>query len=121
MDMHACRISVVLMLFLEFLTNDSVLAKISERYRKGKKFSIIVVAEGAYPQGGEMVVQNYVPTSHDPIRLGGIGQKVAEEISAKLKNIEIRVTVLGHLQRGGAPVPFDRVLATRYISGKSFM
>lgn len=102
---------------------DSVLAKISERYRKGKKFSIIVVAEGAYPQGGEMVVQNYVPTSHDPIRLGGIGQKVAEEISAKLKNIEIRVTVLGHLQRGGAPVPFDRVLATRYgvAAVKAFM
>jgi hypothetical protein len=92
-------------------------------YRKGKKFSIIVVAEGAYPQGGEMVVQNYVPTSHDPIRLGGIGQKVAEEISAKLKNIEIRVTVLGHLQRGGAPVPFDRVLATRYgvAAVKAFM
>jgi 6-phosphofructokinase 1 len=55
--------------------------------------------------------------------LGGIGQKVAEEISAKLKNIEIRVTVLGHLQRGGAPVPFDRVLATRYgvAAVKAFM
>ncbi|KUG04398.1 6-phosphofructokinase [hydrocarbon metagenome] len=93
---------------------DAVLAKISERYRKGKKFSIIVVAEGAFQEGGEMVVQNYVPTSHDPIRLGGVAQQVAEEIGARLKNIEIRVTVLGHLQRGGSPVPYDRVLATRY-------
>lgn len=93
---------------------DSVISKITERYRKGKKFSIIVVAEGAVPVGGEMVVQNYVPTSHDPIRLGGIGQKLAEELASRLKEIEIRVTVLGHLQRGGSPVPFDRVLATRY-------
>ena len=62
-----------------------------------------MVAEGAYLKV-EMVVQNYVPTSHDPIRLGGIGQKVAEEISAKLKTLR-SVTVLGHLQRGGAPVP----------------
>lgn len=93
---------------------EAVIAKITERYRQGKKFSIMVVAEGAAPEGGEMVVQNYVPTSHDPIRLGGIGQKVAEEIGAKLRDIEIRVTVLGHLQRGGSPIPYDRVLASRY-------
>ncbi|WP_172674185.1 6-phosphofructokinase [Syntrophomonas palmitatica] len=93
---------------------DAVVAKITQRYRQGKKFSIIVVAEGAAPENGEMVVQNLVPTSHDPIRLGGIGQKVAEEIGGRLSQIEIRVTVLGHLQRGGSPIPYDRILATRY-------
>jgi 6-phosphofructokinase 1 len=93
---------------------DAVIAKISQRYRQGKKFSIIVVAEGAVPIDGEMVIQNLVPTSHDPIRLGGIGQKVAEDIGERLTDIEIRVTILGHLQRGGSPVPFDRILGTRY-------
>ncbi|HWP98308.1 MAG TPA: 6-phosphofructokinase [Syntrophomonadaceae bacterium] len=93
---------------------DSIVSKISQRYRQGKKFSIIVVAEGAFPEHGEMVVQNLVPTSHDPVRLGGIGQQVAEEVAARLKDIEIRVTVLGHLQRGGSPIPFDRILGTRY-------
>lgn len=95
-------------------TIDSILKKIAERYRQGKKFSIIVVSEGAFPIGGEMVVQNYVPTSHDPIRLGGIGEKVAQELGKVLRNVEIRVTVLGHLQRGGAPIPFDRILGTQY-------
>lgn len=93
---------------------EAIRNKIAQRYRQGKKFSIIVVAEGAYPVGGEMVVQNYVPTSHDPIRLGGIGEKVAEDLGKLLYNVEIRVTVLGHLQRGGSPIPFDRILGTRY-------
>jgi 6-phosphofructokinase 1 len=96
---------------------DSIIKKISQRYRQGKKFSIIVVAEGAFPENGEIVVQNLVPTSHDPIRLGGIGQKVAEEIAGRLKDIEIRVTVLGHLQRGGQPIPYDRILGTKYGAG----
>lgn len=93
---------------------DSIIKKISQRYRQGKKFSIIVVAEGAYPENGEMVIQNLVPTSHDPVRLGGIGQKVAVDVAARLQDIEIRVTVLGHLQRGGSPIPYDRILGTRY-------
>ncbi len=84
---------------------DAIVSKIAQRFRQGKKFSIIVVAEGAHPQGGEMVVQSLVPTSHDPVRLGGIGQKVADEVSTRLTDIETRVTVLGHLQR---------ILATRY-------
>lgn len=93
---------------------DAILKKIAERYRQGKKFSIIVIAEGAFPLGGEMVVSNYVPTSHDPIRLGGIGEKVAEDLGKVLRNVEIRVTILGHLQRGGSPIPYDRILGTRY-------
>lgn len=104
---------VILIPEIPFSIN-TILKKIAQRYRQGKKFSIIVVAEGAFPQGGEMVVQNYVPTSHDPIRLGGIGEKVAEDLGKVLRNVEIRVTVLGHLQRGGSPIPFDRILGTRY-------
>ncbi|HBQ86042.1 MAG TPA: 6-phosphofructokinase [Syntrophomonas sp.] len=90
-----------------------ILKKIKQRYNEGKKFSIIVVAEGAAPKDGEMVVQKLVPTSHDPVRLGGIGNKLAEDIE-QLTGIESRVTVLGHLQRGGAPIPYDRILSTRY-------
>ena len=93
---------------------DAIVAKIAQRYRQGKKFSIIVAAEGAHAAGGEMVVHSLVPNSHDPIRLGGIGQKVAEEVEERLSDIETRVTVLGHLQRGGGPIPYDRILATRY-------
>jgi phosphofructokinase-like protein len=93
---------------------DAIVAKIAQRYRQGKKFSIIVAAEGAHAVGGEMVVHSLVPNSHDPIRLGGIGQTVAEEVEERLSDVETRVTVLGHLQRGGGPIPYDRILATRY-------
>lgn len=92
---------------------ESVVDKIRHRHQQTKKFSIIVVAEGAAAEDGEMVVQKLVPTSHDPIRLGGIGNKLAEQIE-ELTGIETRVTVLGHLQRGGPPIPYDRILATRY-------
>lgn len=90
-----------------------IIKKIQQRYAQGKKFSIIVVAEGAKAEGGEMVVQKLIPTSHDPIRLGGIGNQVAAEIE-ETSNIESRVTILGHLQRGGSPVPYDRIISTRY-------
>ncbi|HEX3011941.1 MAG TPA: 6-phosphofructokinase [Syntrophomonadaceae bacterium] len=92
---------------------DYVIKKIKQRYDEGKKFSIIVVAEGAAASDGKMVVQRIVPTSHDPIRLGGIGNKLAEDIE-QITGIESRVTVLGHLQRGGGPIPYDRILSTRY-------
>lgn len=86
---------------------------ILERKKRGKSFSIIVVAEGAKSKSGEMVVCKVVKDSPDPIRLGGIGNKLADDIE-RLTNMETRVTVLGHLQRGGRPVPFDRILSTRY-------
>lgn len=95
---------------------DRVLAKISERRDSGKKFSIVVAAEGAKPVGGEMVVQRRVEESFDPIRLGGIGNVVANQIEEGT-GMEARVTVLGHLQRGGSPTAFDRILATRYGTG----
>lgn len=90
-----------------------VISKIKQRQWHDKKFSIIVVAEGASPIGGEMVIQKLIPESHDPVRLGGIGNQLALEIE-KMINIETRVTVLGHLQRGGSPIPYDRVLSIRY-------
>jgi len=86
-----------------------VVEKIMERRRRGKKFSIVVVAEGAYPAGGEPIYQEKGAIK----RLGGIGARVAEEIEART-DIESRATVLGHLQRGGSPTSFDRILATRF-------
>lgn len=92
---------------------DSVLAKIKARKEAGKSFSIVVVAEGARPEGGELSVARIVKESFEPIRLGGAGSKVAEAIE-EATGIESRCTVLGYLQRGGSPTAFDRVLSTRY-------
>ncbi len=83
-----------------------------ERNRKGKKCSIIVIAEGAKPKGGDIVIQRIVKDSSEPIRLGGIGFVLGEEIE-KRTGLETRTVVMGHLQRGGSPTPFDRVLATK--------
>lgn len=86
-----------------------IVDKIMERRSRGKKFSIIVVAEGAYPAGEEPRYQK----KGDVKRLGGIGTEVSREIE-RLTGIESRATVLGHLQRGGSPTSYDRVLATRF-------
>jgi 6-phosphofructokinase 1 len=79
----------------------------------GPGFAIVVVAEGACPSDGEKVVARVDPTSHDSIKLGGIGQLVASEIERRV-GIETRTTVLGHVQRGGAPIAADRILATHF-------
>jgi 6-phosphofructokinase 1 len=91
---------------------DIIADKVSERSRKGKRFSIVVVAEGAKPKGGDVVIQRIVKESTDPIRLGGIGFVLGAQIE-KATGVETRTVVMGHLQRGGTPTPFDRVLATR--------
>ncbi|MFZ3173232.1 MAG: 6-phosphofructokinase [Carboxydocellales bacterium] len=90
-----------------------ICAKVMKRREQGKRFSIVVVAEGAKPLGGEMVVQQVIENSADPIRLGGIGNMVGKCLE-DCTGMETRVTVLGHLQRGGSPTPFDRILGTRY-------
>ena len=92
---------------------DAVIRKIHQRQAQGKMFSIIVVAEGAKPIGGELTVARVVKDSFEQIRLGGVGEKLVREIEAKT-GIESRCTVLGYLQRGGSPTAFDRVLCTRY-------
>ena len=79
----------------------------------GARFSVICVAEGAKPAGGDIVVQEKDAKRTDPIRLGGIGDIVARRIHEATK-LETRITVLGHLQRGGSPTAFDRILATKF-------
>jgi 6-phosphofructokinase 1 len=91
---------------------DIIAKKVKERSRKGKRFSIVVVSEGAKPKGGDVVIQRIVKESSDPIRLGGIGFVLGEQIE-KRTGVETRTVVMGHLQRGGSPTPFDRVLATK--------
>ena len=79
----------------------------------GKRYSIICVSEGAAPAGGQQTVDHVDPTSPDPIRLGGVSRVLAHEIE-KQTEIETRFTVLGYVQRGGTPVPDDRVLGTQF-------
>jgi ATP-dependent phosphofructokinase / diphosphate-dependent phosphofructokinase len=86
--------------------------KVMERNKKGKRFSIVVVAEGAKPKGGDIVIQRIVKESSDPIRLGGISFVLGRQIE-KMTGLETRIVVMGHLQRGGSPTPFDRILATQ--------
>jgi len=89
-------------------------AKIIQREEQGRHFSIIVVAEGAKPAGGEPVYQESGAIDR-PKRLGGIAERVACDI-ATLTGKESRVVVLGYLQRGGTPTAFDRMLASSYGS-----
>ena len=90
----------------------SIVKGIKERKRKGKRFTIVVVSEGARPKGGDIVVKEMVKDATEPIRLGGISYVLGKEIE-KLTDIETRNVVLGHLQRGGSPSPFDRILGTQ--------
>ena len=92
---------------------DSICEAIKQRKYRGRYFSILVVGEGAKPKGGEMVVKKRIESSPEPIRLGGISHKVADDIEDKIQ-VETRVTILGHLLRGGVPSPADRLLATRF-------
>jgi phosphofructokinase-like protein len=78
----------------------------------GRTFSIVVVAEGAHPIEGTMEIPEPEKDQYGRPRLGGIGTHIAEEIERRT-GIETRVTILGHVQRGGTPTPFDRVLATQ--------
>ncbi len=90
-----------------------VCARIEHRHARGSSFSIVVVAEGAVPQEGTMAVQSGDVDAFGHVRLGGIANVVAEEIGSRT-GYETRVTILGHVLRGGTPTAFDRVLATRF-------
>ena len=96
---------------------NKVATKIENRKKRGKKFSIVVVAEGAKPKDGEMVVQNIRNNGAgvDNTKLGGVGQVVAKQLE-ELTGLEARNTTLGYMQRGGTPTAFDRVLSTKYGS-----
>lgn len=92
---------------------EAVCEKFLSRRRIGRKFSIVCVAEGAKPRGGEVVTQKETPASQGRVRLGGIGVRLTEEIELRT-GLEARATILGHLQRSGTPTPYDRLLATRF-------
>ena len=87
---------------------EQVVETIRSREAGGSKFDIVVVAEGAKRSGGEL---SYLDKATR--RLGGIAYQVAADIAQSI-DLELRVTVLGHVQRGGSPIPFDRILATRF-------
>jgi ATP-dependent phosphofructokinase / diphosphate-dependent phosphofructokinase len=91
---------------------DLIAEKVNERNKRGKRFTIVVISEGAKPQGGDIVVNRIVKESTDPVRLGGISFILGSQIE-KATHVETRTVVMGHLQRGGVPTSFDRVLATR--------
>jgi ATP-dependent phosphofructokinase / diphosphate-dependent phosphofructokinase len=85
---------------------EKVCAKIEERYASGRQFAIVVVAEGAFPRGGQ-------PVFVEKGRLGGVSEVIGTEI-AQRTGYETRMMVLGHLQRGGTPTAYDRLIATRF-------
>jgi len=84
---------------------------VKSRAGEGRRFSIVVVAEGAKPKGGKMVVDRIIENSPEKVRLGGIASVLAKQIEDSC-GVDARATILGHLQRGGCPTPRDRLLAT---------
>lgn len=94
---------------------NKVVETINKRKKRGKKFSIVVVSEGAKPLNGNMVIKKVLSDGKglDNVRLGGIGEQVAEELE-ELTGMISRTTVLGYVQRGGTPTPYDRVLSSKY-------
>ncbi len=92
---------------------DAIYDKVKRRSMMGKKYSIVCVAEGAKPKGGKLVVKKTDAKRTDPIQLGGVAEVVAKNIEDNT-GLETRYTILGHLQRGGSPTPFDRILSTKF-------
>jgi 6-phosphofructokinase 1 len=92
---------------------DQVSKHLEARHSRGRAFSIVVVAEGASATEGQMETQSDEVDSFGHVRLGGIGNALAAELE-KRTGFETRATTLGHIQRGGTPSAFDRVLATRF-------
>jgi 6-phosphofructokinase 1 len=93
---------------------DSIMAAIKRRIDTGKGFANIVIAEGAKPVAGQMSYTTSDEPGGMPIRLGGAGLRLSQELKDAGCAIEIRETILGHLQRGGRPNAFDRVLASQF-------
>jgi 6-phosphofructokinase 1 len=89
---------------------DAVAACCREREQR-QRFTVICVAEGAKPRGGAQTVQQHMADRPEPMRLGGVAHVLREQLQPRVTT-EVRATVLGHVQRGGAPTAFDRVLAT---------
>lgn len=105
---------------------DEICNNLKARYERGKMFSIVAVAEGAYPKventslgsansssGNGLITQTNEKDAFGNVRLGGIAHYIAKEIKNRM-NVDTRVTILGHVQRGGSPTAHDRILATRF-------
>ena len=92
---------------------EAVCESLIQRHSKGRYASVVVVAEGAQPKEGTFAVSSGEVDEFGHVRLGGIGEILAKEIRQRT-GFDSRVTVLGHVQRGGTPTAFDRVLATRF-------
>ncbi|MEG2148455.1 MAG: ATP-dependent 6-phosphofructokinase [Clostridiales bacterium] len=103
---------VILIPEIEF-TVAGILKKVHQRKKRGSYFSIIVVAEGCKIGGEQIINGENKGNNYNKHRLGGIGEVLREQIVEK-EDLEVRTTVLGHLQRGGSPAPFDRILSSRY-------
>lgn len=97
----------------EDINLEEVCLSLKRRHKKGKTFSIVVVAEGAKFKKEDMILQEEEVDAFGHVRLGGIGQTLAKKIEEKT-GYETRVSVLGHIQRGGSPTAMDRVLGTRF-------
>lgn len=105
----------VILLPEEHFNIDSIFRRIKRRELLKKRFSIVIVAEGATPEGldGHQVVNEAEKDAFGHMRLGGVGQYIANQLSERM-HMPVRVTNLAYLQRGGSPAPFDRILATRF-------
>ena len=93
---------------------EHVVNRINARFQEGRGFANIVVAEGAHPVDGDVVASDSGVVGYEHKRLGGIGFQLKENMQKCGCDMGIRVTVLGHLQRGGIPIAFDRILATQF-------
>jgi 6-phosphofructokinase 1 len=93
---------------------EKIKGKLQKRINKGRGFAIIVVAEGAKPITGEMSFKKSDEVGYKNVKLGGAGDRLMEELKQVDLGVDIRVTNLGHIQRGGSPCAFDRILATQF-------
>ena len=88
--------------------------KVEERTEDRRGFANIVIAEGAYPKHGSVVGQEVDEIGYHNFKLGGAGIRLKQELEDAGAQADVRVTILGHLQRGGIPCAFDRILATQF-------
>ena len=93
---------------------EKVKQRIEERYKRRRGFANVVIAEGAKPKDGEVVGKIVNQPGYEHIKLGGIGHQLKHQLQSIGCDADMRVTILGHIQRGGVPVAFDRVLATQF-------